>query len=475
MISPENRLFCRLDEMPGSEREQQRLQTLETLGLLQSESIPIFDEATQTAARFLDAPICILSIVDRDRTSIKSAVGLSRIGLMNELAASRQLPRDQSFCTYVQDSQHALGISDALTHPVFADSILVQHYGIRSYLGVPLVTSNGYCLGALAVMGWSPRDFTAKEVELLELTARWAMSEFERNRLVKQNSAPIASPDQLPIATPKFNHKTDASAACDGASVKLNLISQMTQELRTPLTSILGMASVLGQGIYGNLADKQKEYIEIIHNSGQYLLSLINEIVELGTFADGNQTLHLSPVDVEMLCQQAIATLSRAAQRREQHIQLTVEPGPRIWLLDKDKVRQLLYHLIFSVIHASSSDSTIRIHVSRRQNALNLTVWTSHPWLGDGLPQVEMPYEMVLEPLMNDEYSWSISTQEAQPLSTIALETRSAKPETDRQNLGLMLSRQLAEMHGGSIVIRGSVEEGYRYVVKLPQMQETEN
>jgi signal transduction histidine kinase len=484
MISPENKLFCRLDQMPGSEREQQRLKTLEELGLLETESVPIFEEATQTAAHFLDAPICILGLLDRERQWFKSAVGLSRIGLMNNLASSRQLSREESFCTHVVDSQQVLVVSDATNHPIFANSVLVQRYGIQAYLGVPLMAANGHCLGTLAIMSLSPRQFTDREIEFLELTSRWSMGEFERDRLLKlqQTSRANSSVASLATASPTTIKKLAA------ASVKGNLIAQMTQELCTPLTSILGMASVLSQGIYGTLTDKQKEYIEIIHNSGQYLLSLVNEIVELGALNDGPSELTLSPVDVEMLCQQAIAILNRAAQRRDQQIQLTVEPGPRVWLLDKDKVRHMLYHLVFSVIESSSSDSIIRIHVSRKQTYLNLTIWTSHPWLGDGLPQTDFSSNHVLNHFaaVNAEDSrsdrLSASDYGAYPdfsdyasyseKPTLPDLTDALKVDGSRQSLGLLLSRQLAEMHNGHIMIQGSAEEGYRYVIRLPQIQE---
>ncbi len=480
MLSPDMKLSCRLDHEPTSEWEQQRLRILEKMGLLELESVPVFEEATQTAAHFLDAPICILGVLDSDRHLFKSAVGLSRIGLMNSMATSRQLPRSESFCTYVVDSQQVLAISDTAANPVFANSLLTQRYGICSYLGVPLMTSKGDCVGTLAVMGLSPRDFTNKEIQLLQLTARWSMSEFERDRLLKSQEEA-----HLPVvlSSLKVSPKDLAVPSSVQTSAKTSLISQMTQELCTPLTSILGMASVLSQGIYGSLSSKQKEYIEIIHNSGQHLLSLVNEITELGALDDSTRSLTLTSVDIEMLCQQAIAALKQAAQRREQQIQLTTEPGNRVWLLDKDRVRQMLYHLVFSVIQSSSADSVIRIHVSRRQASLNLTIWTSHPWLGDGLPQAELvalhssshssssvrSHKTFLGRSAVDESAFfnGQSTQE----STVQELTNLLRVDGSRQSLGLSLSHQLAEVHGGSISIRGSAEDGYRYVIKLPQMQ----
>ncbi|WP_416666957.1 GAF domain-containing sensor histidine kinase [Egbenema bharatensis] len=470
--------------MPGSTYEQRRLSTLRELGLLEPESVPIFDEATQTAAHVLDARICILGLLDADRLWFKSAVGLSRIGLMNDLASSRQLPHHESFCTYVIDSQQVLMIPDAMADAAFAHSLLVQRYGIRSYLGVPLTASNGQCLGTLSVMGLTPRDFTDKEAEMLQLIARWSISEFERNRLLTHTQTSSQPSGGLPkpasSSTAALVNSTETQLENSVSAVKVRLISQMTQELCTPLTSILGMAKVLSQGIYGSLTEKQREYIDIIHNSGQYLSSLINEVMDLGTLDENVTALALSPIDIEMLCQQTIATLKQAAHRHNQQIQLTVEPGPRIWLLDKDKVRQMLYHLIFSVMELASPESIVRIHVSRRQNHLNLVVWTSHPWLGEGLPHMEAPAHQLLSQLAvanpgggSDRSTlsgWGDDDWHENPsnLPTSANTVTPSKAETTRQQLGLTLSRQLADLHGGCITVQGSASEGYRYVIKLP-------
>jgi signal transduction histidine kinase len=499
MVEPENKLFALKDGWASQEtREEQRLKALTELGLRQAETIPVFEEATQTAAHFLEAPISILGFVDRDRHWFKSAVGLSRLGLMNQLAQTRQLLRRESFCSQVVENSQVLVIND--THSFVAaensaTSKLVQDYGIRAYLGAPLIDASGNCLGALAVMDLMPRNFTTRDIEFLQIIARWSMSEFERNRLL-QGGAEISTRNAANWSSKETTTTeikiTTSALEQDSLStnqLKLELLGQLTQELRTPLTSVLGMASVLGREIYGPLTTKQREYLEIIQHSGRYLLSLVNEITELGVMDASMTVLNLAPVDIEMLCQQAINTLEEAANRREQDIRLSIEPGrSRIWALDKDKVRQMLYHLVFSVIQLSATGSVVRIHVSYKDNILNITVWVSHPWLGDGITEVDPYFRLNPVPLLEFAEAASYNTRSENPeaaeglpalLDNAVMAVSSGldlvKPHgsLSRESLGLLLSCQLAELHGGQISIQGSPEAGYRYVLSLPLQMAT--
>jgi len=506
MADPENRIFCRLDGLTSIAREQQRLVALRDLGLLEAQSIPVFDEATQTAARYLDAPICFLGLITQDQLLLKATVGLSRVGLMNQLAQSRQIPRFESFCNYVVDSHQALAIYDTASNPLFASSLLVGHYGIRAYLGAPLLTADGVCLGTLAVMDWTPRNFTNKDLEFLAITARWTLSEFERNRLLKQEQTtsvirlPQASSSQAHSATKNQDNLDDLSDSVPSKiSIKVKLLTQLTQELRTPLTSVMGMASVLARQVYGPLTNKQKEYLEIIHRSGQHLVTLVEEIVALGLLNETSKKLNLTSVDIEMLCQQAMNSLYEMAESRQQKIRLSIEPGSRIWLLDKDKVRQLVYYLVFSIIHSAEAGGEVRIHVSRKSKKLKIAVWFSHPWLGDGIPpvyggtvasSVPTPVAATVSESLNSLNTGKVESREleqggnlqpfnqlisgASILAAFTLTQELTKTPTDhdsRERLGLILSCHLAEIHQGQISVQGSLESGYRYVASLPQLE----
>jgi len=180
-------------------------------------------------------------------------------------------------------------------------------------------------------------------------------------------------------------------------SIKVKLLNYLAQELLTPLTSVLGMASVLKQEIYGPLTNKQKEYIDVIQDSSRSLRSLVEEIVELAELDDSGLTLKRTAVDIETLCQQVVTILSPVASRREQEINWSMGPGPRIWLVDKDKVQQMLHHLIFSIIQSAGAGSVIRVHVSPKEDGLNLGVWVFHPWLGESLPHAKLYSDYLLK------------------------------------------------------------------------------
>jgi signal transduction histidine kinase len=471
MVIPENRLFCRLDGLTAQTRSQHRLAVLTELGLLEPDSAAVFEEAVQTAVQSAAVPIAILSVVEPERESIKSATGLSRLGLMNPLGRERQWPIADSWGIHVVDSQQVLILPDVMQHPAFAHSLMAQQYGIRAYVGVPLITAKGDCIGVLAAMALEPHEFPAAAIEFLVLTARLAMSEYERQQLLKQLQTPIVPAIMSPQLSSGFNSPTPVNTP-----LKFELLAQLTQELRTPLTSVMGMASVLTREIYGPLTHKQKEYLDIIHHSGEYLLSLVQEVLELSSLDMKSQTLNLASVDIEMLCQQAIATLDQVASRRDQQVRLSVEPGNRIWQLDKEKIRQMLYHMMFSVIQTTSAGSIVRLHVANKGNGLKLTLWTTHPHLGEGMTYGDDYGSDAYgsDRYSDDRLSYAENSDDQGGVAVLTPPktkvSAMGQEQNYQKNLGLLLGRQLVELHGGQIQIQGTGMPGYRYVITLPRL-----
>ncbi|CAN5681297.1 hypothetical protein BH23CYA1_BH23CYA1_12730 [soil metagenome] len=471
------RLSCLLEGPSPEQRDHNRTRALIRLNLLGNAAIPIFDEATQSISRLLAMPICILSVVDAEMQRFKSVVGLSSLGLMNQLAATRRLPRSESFCTQVIDSGKVFALEDATAHPAFSRSLLVQQYGLQSYLGVPLVTTEGCCIGTLSVMDLLPHRFTPQEIALLELSARWSMSEFEKQQALTA-LAKVASPSHTAA------NALEKSLLSKISRVRSDLVIQLTQDLHNPLTSIAGMANMLSREIYGPLSEKQREYTKIVLSSSQQLLSIVDEIVEIGNLNEDSYQLVLTAVDIEMLIQQVLASLEEQASKQDLKLKHTVEPGSRIWNLDKRIVKQLIYHLVSSLAEMSTAGSTVRMHVSRKEDSINIAFWVSNPWLGEDLPQAIMAWEQgnFLTPLARPPAASKmtyVTADEGFADSALSNETADVceapatvkKADVSRQELGLLLSRHLTKMHGGETFVQGSAPTGYRYIISLPALE----
>ena len=429
------------------------------------ETLSVFEEATQTAAHFLTMPISAIGFCEGEDLVLKAAVGLSHLGFMNPLARTRRLPLADSVVQAACHQPQCLVLEDAATHELYQTSELLQAYGIKAFIGLPLCTSAGQTIGLLMVMHTQPQTVTDQAIAFMEMVARWSVSEYERHQLTQAAATVVDRPLQAIAPPAQVSGAGNADAAWID-QVRLHLISQLTHELRPPLTSITGMAGMLGREIYGPLTPKQQEYTEIVRSSSQDLLDTVDEIIELGSLTTNPTALAPTTLDVEMVAQQVVSGLTNLAKQKDQDLALTVEPRSRLWVLDKQVLKQLLYHLVFCVLHISGEGGTIRIHASRRGDGLSLAVWLSNPWLGEGLPNSVVAFQPYLSAPQAGGYGDAEGISPQAP--PVPLGDQTADTERSREVLALILSRHLAESYGGHLTLQGNPEAGYRLVASLP-------
>ncbi|WP_159790430.1 GAF domain-containing sensor histidine kinase [Sodalinema gerasimenkoae] len=420
-------------------------------GVLDRNSRVVFQTAVETVAHALDLPIAWIWLLDHRDQKIE-------VQRLNEEDASLSLTgfnRDNKpslFCTQVVETQQPLRVRDAARHPDFANQPLVQEDGVRAYLGVPLMTRTGDCLGTLAVMDTAPRSFGVQEVTLVELAAGLAMVQLE------SPSAPGLAPE--PRSFPQEHQEPELSAS----AIQTQLLDRFLQDLRTPLTSVMGMTSVLNREIYGPLRPKQKEYLDIIHNSGQYMLAMVEEILLLRELRDFDSSQSMASVDLHMLCQQVLKILEPLASRREQRLLLSIEEGDRLWTLDKAKFQQLLYHLVAHLIQVSDLGASLHLQVRRHSpNQVEVSLATSDSPGRENLPQSELERFGLLSTTATPSNLAASSQREVSLFGKLQ-----AKPmQADDPDLGLFFACQLVHVQDGTLTIRGSATQGYRYVVAL--------
>ena len=154
---------------PCRERlEEERLNALQTLNLLDTPPSESFDRITRMASQIFNLPIAAVSLTDRDRQWFKSRVGVDH----------HSIPRDKAPCAQVAESSDVLVIPDFAQDACYAESLLGRS-GIRFYAGAPLVTREGYGLGALCVLGTEPRTIAAFEMTALKDLAAIVMAQIE--------------------------------------------------------------------------------------------------------------------------------------------------------------------------------------------------------------------------------------------------------------------------------------------------------
>jgi two-component system, cell cycle sensor histidine kinase and response regulator CckA len=151
-----------------------RLAALRDVALLDTPTEESFDRLTWLAAHFLKAPVALVSLVDADRQFFKSCIGLPE-----PWNSKRETPLSHSFCQHNRTSGRPLLIEDARTHSLFKDNLATRDLNVIAYLGIPLVTRDGYVLGSFCVIDSKPRHWTEKDVEVIRNLALAVMTEIQ--------------------------------------------------------------------------------------------------------------------------------------------------------------------------------------------------------------------------------------------------------------------------------------------------------
>jgi PAS domain S-box-containing protein len=231
--------------------------------------------------------------------------------------------------------------------------------------------------------------------------------------------------------------------------LKSDFLAHMSHELRTPLTSILGFSSVLEKQIFGVLNPKQDQYIGQIHRSGQHLLNLINDILDLSKIEAGQMELEIGPTDLQEVCHSAIELVSETARVRD----ITIDQSRLSEFqlpADELRIRQVLINLLTNAIKFSHDGGRIGVSADRIDNLLAITVWDE----GIGIPTNQQ--NRLFQPF-----------QQIQSAHSQAARTN-GKRSNIGTGLGLALSRRLVELHQGYITVESIEGEGSKFTVHLP-------
>jgi signal transduction histidine kinase/CheY-like chemotaxis protein len=303
---------------PIPPQEEARLQALRRLHILDSPPEERFDQLTRIAMTALQTPMASVSLIDTDRQWCKSSPGMEK----------PSVDRAISFCGHTILKTTPLVVADATKDARFHDNPLVIHNpGLRAYIGVPLFSEDGLCVGSFCVLDTVPRDFTPEQIKIVGDLAAVAEREL-------QNIALNRSLEEARIA------RRQAEAA---AAAKSGFLAMMSHEIRTPLNGVLGVADLLAGT---ELNESQQEYVNLIRMSGSTLLALINDILDFSKFESGQLELESLPIPVRIFLKDALALQVHAAKAKGVTLSSSVQASvPDFIMGDACRLRQILMNL----------------------------------------------------------------------------------------------------------------------------------
>ena len=203
---------------------------------------------------------------------------------------------------------------------------VIVRSGYRAILSLPLLRQD-QLIGALTVNAKTPREFPPAVVDLLTTFATQSALAIQNARLfreIEQKSRELEAASR---------HKSE-------------FLANMSHELRTPLNAIIGFSEVLSERMFGELNEKQDEYLKDIHASGQHLLSLINDILDLSKIEAGRMELEVTDFDLPMAIDNALTLVRERAARRSIALHTTVDERLGQIHGDERKIRQVLLNLL---------------------------------------------------------------------------------------------------------------------------------
>jgi signal transduction histidine kinase/putative methionine-R-sulfoxide reductase with GAF domain len=299
--------------------------------------------------------------------------------------------------------------------------------GMRSLLAVPLVREDRL-FGGLVILRRDRGAFPPDVVATLRTLAAQSVLAIQNARLFREievKSRELAAASQ---------HKSD-------------FLANMSHELRTPLNAIIGFSEVLSERMFGELNEKQDEYLKDIHASGQHLLSLINDILDLSKIEAGRMELELTDFDLSAAIDNALTLVRERAGRRGITLHTALDAGVGQIHADERKLRQVLLNLLSNAIKFTPEGG--RIDVQARPVNGSIEVSVTDTGVGIALADQEAVFE------------------EFRQVGT-------ADKKVEGTGLGLALSRKFIELHGGKIWVRSQVGQGSTFAFTVPVRRDEE-
>src|SRR5215470_4672546 len=332
---------------------------------------------------------------------------------------------DDTFLGKAAKQGRPMEIPDLRDAPLDPHLSVLAEGGWRSLVAVPMLRE-GRIIGALVVRRHTPGHIPDEVSDLLES---------------------FASQSALALINAQLYRRLERqSAALEVASRhKSEFLASMSHELRTPLNAIIGFSDVLLERMFGELNERQDEYLRDIWGSGKHLLELLNDILDLSKVEAGQKDLNRSEFVVRESLEYCLSMVRERALK--QRILLSLDVDPEVGLLNADRLRfrQVVLNLLSNAVKFTPEGGQVDVRASLRDQDLVVLVADT----GVGVPAEDR------------ERIFDSFQQGARPSGQV-----------EGTGLGLTLSKRILELHGGRIWVESEPGQGSTFGIALPARSE---
>jgi two-component system, NtrC family, sensor kinase len=294
--------------------------------------------------------------------------------------------------------------------------------GYRAVISVPMLLEE-QVIGSVSLVRKTPDQFPAEVVELLKTFATQSALAIQNARL--------------------FREIADKSRQLEAASRhKSEFLANMSHELRTPLNAILGFSEVLAERMFGEVNEKQAEYLQDILSSGRHLLSLINDILDLSKVEAGRLELELGRFHLPTALDNALTLVRERATRHGITLTQTVDQRVGDIVADERKVKQILLNLLSNAVKFTPEGGRVGLTATVANGAVTIAVSDT----GVGIAPEH-------QAAIFEEFR-QVGREDAR--------------KQEGTGLGLTLAKKFVELHGGRIWVESQVGQGSTFSFTLP-------
>ncbi|MEJ2624562.1 MAG: ATP-binding protein [Pseudolabrys sp.] len=239
-------------------------------------------------------------------------------------------------------------------------------------------------------------------------------------------------------------YAAEKTRAEEANQAKSKFLANMSHELRTPLNAIIGFSEIMESGMFGPLgAEKYMEYCTDIHLSGQYLLDVINDVLDMAKIEAGRIRLDFEDLALDPLLNDAMRVVSGRAEEKQLRVTAQIDPDLHLQA-DKRALKQIALNLLSNAVKFTPAGGRITVRGRASDHCIVLSIADSGIGISaDALAKLGRPFEQVESQLTKSHQG---------------------------SGLGLAISKSLAELHGGSMCIRSTLGKGTLVVVRLPML-----